>query len=56
MMINPKRRQTENLVLSTREVAETLGISERHVWSLHPSGRFPRPFRPLDEPRRWVGE
>ena len=49
------------LALQAGEVAGRLGISERHLWSLHSSGRLPRPIRlgravrwPLGELDAWV--
>ena len=42
----------ERLALSVREVAKLLGISERHVWTLHSSGRLPAPVR-LGRSVRW---
>ena len=35
----------ERLALPAAEVAELLGVSERHVWALNSSGRLPRPLR-----------
>ena len=43
---------TERLALSAREVAELLGVSQRHVWKLMASGRIPKPFR-LGRAVRW---
>jgi len=40
------------LALSARQVADQLGVSERHVWSLDSSGRLPRPVR-LGKSVRW---
>jgi excisionase family DNA binding protein len=49
------------LAISACELAERLGISERHVWALHSSGRLPRPIRfgravrwPVQEIEEWL--
>lgn len=49
------------LALPAAAVAEMLHISERHLWSLHSSGRLPRPVRfgravrwSVDELRDWL--
>jgi len=53
--------ERKRLALSASEVAETLGISERHLWSLHAAGLVPRPVSlgrskrwPVDELRAWL--
>jgi len=52
---------TQRLALTADEVANLLGISTRHLWSLNSSGRLPRPVRfgravrwPIDELRAWL--
>lgn len=35
----------ERLLLSAAEAAKVCGVSERYWWSLHSSGRCPRPIR-----------
>ena len=42
----------EALALPASEVAGLLGISERHLWTLHSSGRLPRPVK-LGRSVRW---
>jgi predicted DNA-binding transcriptional regulator AlpA len=57
-----KSPASERLALAASEVANVLGISERHVWALHSSGQLgPRPHRwgrcarwSLDELRAWL--
>lgn len=49
----PTTAKCDRLVLAAPEVAELLGISERHLWSLHAAGRIPRPVA-LGRSRRWV--
>ncbi len=44
--------ETERLALAAADVAKLLGISERHLWALHSSGRVPRPIR-LGRAVRW---
>lgn len=45
--------ELECLVLSAPEVAKVLGISERHLWACHASGRLgPRPIA-LGRSKRW---
>lgn len=54
-------KSTERLALPAAETAELLGISERHLWSLHAAGRVPRPVSlgrskrwPIEELRSWL--
>ncbi len=54
--------ESERLALPAAELAKQLGISERHLWSMHADGRLgPEPFAwgrakrwSLDEVRRWL--
>ena len=43
---------TEQLALRAKAAARLLGISERHLWALHSSGRLPTPVR-LGRSVRW---
>ena len=43
------------MLVNVKQVAEMLGVSERHVWQLNYSGRIPRPKR-LGKSVRWVRE
>ena len=43
----------ERLALPAREVAQLLGISERHVWALEARGQLPKPRR-FGRSVRWV--
>ena len=43
---------TERLAIPAPEVAELLGVSERHIWGLNSSGRVPRPIH-LGRSVRW---
>jgi predicted DNA-binding transcriptional regulator AlpA len=45
-------QESECLALPAKAVAELLNISERHLWTLHASGRLPRPIR-LGRATRW---
>ncbi len=52
---------TERLALPAAETAKLLGISERHLWSLHALGAVPRPVAlgrskrwPVEELRAWL--
>ena len=47
--------ERKRVALSAEEVAESLGVSERHVWALHASGRLPKPVR-LGRCVRWRRE
>ena len=57
-----RARETDCLVLHAAEVAKLLGISVRHLWTCHSSGRLgPRPIAlgrakrwRLDEVRDWI--
>jgi len=40
------------LAVSAKELAELLGVSQRHVWRLLAMGRLPKPFR-LGRAVRW---
>lgn len=40
------------LGLSAQAVAKLLGVSTRHIWALHSSGRLPKPFK-LGRATRW---
>ncbi|MDY7108774.1 MAG: helix-turn-helix domain-containing protein [Planctomycetota bacterium] len=42
----------ERLAIPASEVAKLLSVSERHVWTLHATGRLPRPIR-LGRSVRW---
>jgi excisionase family DNA binding protein len=42
----------KTLCLTAKEVARLLGVSVRHVYKLHASGRLPRPVR-LSRSARW---
>jgi predicted DNA-binding transcriptional regulator AlpA len=45
--------ESERLALPAAEVAKLLGISERHLWSMHSTGRLgPRPIA-LGRAKRW---
>jgi len=51
----------ESLAISANQLAELLGISKRHLWSLNAQGKLPRPVRlgravrwPLREIREWI--
>lgn len=44
--------ELERLALSVDEVAGLLGVSARHTWKLHATGRVPRPVR-LGRSVRW---
>ncbi|MCC6493489.1 MAG: helix-turn-helix domain-containing protein [Pirellulales bacterium] len=51
----------ESLAISANQLAELLGISKRHLWSLNAQGKLPRPVRlgravrwPLGEIREWI--
>lgn len=50
-----KSTASERLALTAAEVANRLGISQRHFWSMVAAGRVPRPFR-LGRSVRWVAE
>jgi len=50
--VTPSLAHVPQLALSAAEVAKLLGVSERHVWALHSSGRLPRPIR-LGRAVRW---
>ena len=53
VMVNSKQVEaSDSAVLTANAAAALLGISERHVWSLHASGRLPRPIR-LGRSVRW---
>jgi len=43
------------IALPAADVATILDVSERHVWSLHASGRLPRPVR-LGRAVRWSAD
>lgn len=43
------------IALPAADVAKLLDVSERHVWSLHASGRLPRPVR-LGRSVRWSAD
>lgn len=43
---------TKRLAVTAAELAEQLGISERHLWAQHASGKIPRPIR-LGRAVRW---
>ena len=61
-MNTPKQPSApERLALTAGEVADLLGVSLRHVRSLHSSGRLPRPVRfgravrwNVEELRAWL--
>lgn len=42
----------ESLAISADQLAELLGISKRHLWSLNTRGKLPRPIR-LGRSVRW---
>jgi excisionase family DNA binding protein len=42
----------KRLALRVGEVAEMLGVSERHLWALVARGEFPRPLK-LGAASRW---
>lgn len=45
--------ELERLALPAADVAKLLGISERHLWSMHSTGRLgPRPIA-LGRAKRW---
>ena len=46
---------SEPLAISAHVAAELLSISERHLWTLHSSGRLPAPVR-LGRAVRWRRE
>jgi predicted DNA-binding transcriptional regulator AlpA len=54
--------ESERLALPAADVAKLLGISERHLWSMHSTGRLgPRPVAfgrakrwRIDELRAWL--
>lgn len=50
-------RESDRLVATAAEVAGLLGISQRHLWACHASGRLgPRPIA-LGRAKRWrLGE
>lgn len=48
-----ERASGPRMALNARELAERLGISERHVWRLHNGGKLPRPVR-LGRSVRWL--
>lgn len=61
MNTSTKGNLNEPIALTAAEVARLLSVSERHVWSLHSSGRLPRPVRfgrsvrwPYDTLNKWV--
>jgi predicted DNA-binding transcriptional regulator AlpA len=41
------------LLVNVKQVAEMLGVSERHVWNVNYLGQIPRPKR-LGKSVRWV--
>ena len=45
-------RPPEQLALTAGDVADLLGVSERHVWKLHATGGLPCPIR-LGRCVRW---
>lgn len=45
MNTTPNSPALECLAVTAAELAKQLNISERHVWSLHSSGRIPLPVR-----------
>lgn len=61
MSTTTQPQSVERIALPAADVAKLLGVSERHIWSLHSSGRLPRPLRlgravrwRVDELRAWV--
>ena len=45
--------ESERLALPAADVAKLLGISERHLWAMHATGRLgPRPIA-LGRAKRW---
>lgn len=46
---------SERLALPAAAVAKLLDISERHLWTLHSTGRIPRPLR-LGRAVRWSAD
>jgi len=53
MSTQTSQTTSERLALPVGEVAELLGVSERHVWQLAASGRLPKPIR-LGRSVRWL--
>ncbi len=47
------KSRDDRLVLTAREVASALGVSERHVWGMNHNGRLPEPVR-FGKAVRWV--
>ena len=41
------------LALSAGELAEKLGVSERHIWRQHVTGKLPKPIR-IGKSVRWL--
>ena len=52
MNTTPHSPESDRFALRPAEVAQLLGISVRHLWSLNSSGRLPRPLR-LGRSVRW---
>lgn len=53
MSVSLQSAELKCLVASAAETAKLLGISERHLWSCHASGRLgPRPIA-LGRAKRW---
>ena len=53
MSITTNPRELERLALPAPDAAKLLGISERHFWSMHSTGRLgPRPIA-LGRAKRW---
>jgi len=50
--IHPTSAPADRIALAAADVARLLGISERHLWTLHSSGRLPRPVK-LGRSVRW---
>jgi len=49
---SPNMLTTEQLAIPAPQAAKLLGISTRHLWALHSSGRLPSPIR-LGRSVRW---
>ena len=52
MLKEPQPPTCERLLLQATKTAKLLGISERHLWSLHTRGLVPEPLK-LGRSVRW---
>ena len=53
MSTGPHTSETDRLALTSADLAEQLGISQRHLHTLNKAGKVPKPFR-LGISVRWA--